>query len=250
MERDRIPYPNQKEMKYQIDRIIEEGLPSKKSSFSSFFTIIKEVGWKHVFRDSAEILFTLITAIMIILGSLTLTSSWIPWNEWNIYAVSFTLSPVSYGVLVYFFFIQKQNHPTFEVEMVCKYDVTTLAALRMFVFSLLAMIMDGFVLILLSLQSDFNVLFALLLCFTSLFICSATFLSIYHLSRQSFQPITVIVGWVVLNVVLYSLAGETYGTLIQTIPYSIYLLITIISAYLYVKQLSKFLHQSRGVAQC
>ncbi|MCA0971415.1 hypothetical protein LCM20_12490 [Halobacillus litoralis] len=249
-DRERIPFPNDREMKNQVSGIIEGGLEQQEGFLMSIHTLLKKVGFQHIFRDATEILFTLLISGLTLIGFVILTSTWVSWNDVNLYAAIFTTSPLLYGVFVYFFFIQKQTNPAFDVEMVCKYNVHVLAAVRMLAFSLLTIVLNGIALIALSVQTDIHLLFALLLSFISLFICSSMFLYIQHAPIRKLSPISVMVGWVVLNLALYSIAGAGYEAVILSIPIYVYLIIAVLTGYVYIKQVMKFLQKPKGVPLC
>ena len=245
-DQERIPYPNDVEVQREVKCITSQGLEATPSFFVSISQIVREVGMKHIFRDATEMLFILIMAVISLLGVFTVTSSWLPWQEVNMYVISFTGAPFVYGVLVYFFFIRKKQEPTFEVEMTCKYNLRTIAAVRMLLFSFISLVVNGVVISVMTVQLEFHVWFAFLLSVAALFLCSTAFLYIQHSSEHVLSPVVVIGGWIVGNVLLAAVLGSKYDLFLQQIPFYIYLVIAVGAAFLYVQQTVRFLHKTNA----
>ncbi|SDJ73907.1 hypothetical protein [Salimicrobium halophilum] len=251
-DQERIPYPNESEVEKELECITSKGLETTPSFFVSISRIIKEVGMKHIFRDATEMIFILIMAVISLLGFLIVTSSWLTWKEVNMYVISFAGAPFIYGVLVYFFFIRKKQELTFDLEMTCKYNLRTIAAVRMLLFSIISLVVNGAVIFAMTVSFEFHVWFAFLLSVAALFLCSAAFLYIQHLSEHVLPPLVVIGGWIVGNVFLSTVLGSKYEMFLQQIPYYIYLVIAVGAAFFYIQQTVKFLQKTlaRGGHLC
>jgi hypothetical protein len=240
--RNEVPIPDESFIQGEIGSILSKGLDPKTSLWSYLFEMYKQVGFRFIFRDFAEILFTLIVALMAGAALLAGTADTVFIREVNIYTMIFIWSPMTYLLMAYMFFLNQKNKPSFEVEMSCKYNLHQLAAFRMFMFSIVSMIMNGFIIYLLKLQTELNYFYAILLSSSSLFLFSLAFLYVILRVRNKFTKIGLLFFWVGGNLLASYLSGEYYFQVLKQIPFYIYAFITTVGLVLYVKNLKRLLY--------
>ncbi|WP_421377876.1 hypothetical protein ACOJQI_11565 [Bacillus salacetis] len=240
--RNEGPLPDEGFIQEEIKKILSKGMDSKASFWSYLGQMYKQVGFRFIFRDFAEIFFTLVIAIIAGISFLAGASETIFIREVNLYTMIFSWSPITYLMMAYLFFLIQKKKPTYEVEMTCKYNLHQLAAFRMLMFSVISLIMNGVIIFLLMLQAELNFFYAMLLSSSSLFLFSLLFLFVILRARNKFSKIGLFLVWVTGNIVASYFSGEYYLHVLKQIPFYIYALLATVGIVLYVKNLKRLLY--------
>ncbi|MED1865766.1 hypothetical protein P4V41_20095 [Fictibacillus nanhaiensis] len=235
-----IDHPTDPERENQISYIVSVGLTKPKSFLSYLLEMYQQLGFRYLFRDATEIVFTLFLAVAVMLyGIFSLKSSF---DTQDLYSFIFTLSPIFYFTISSLFLVRALMKDTFSVEMTCKYHVFQLAAFRMLIFSLLAMVLNIVLIIVLSfLFQSLQVIEALLLSCSSLSIFSVLYLYVLRHARGPYSTYILMASWLLINIVPALLSKNIYAMFLSHIPAYVYAIVLIISIVLYVKTLKKLI---------
>ncbi len=206
----------------------------------------QQLGFRYLFRDATEILFVVFLALCVFLyGILSLDSS-IKTND--IYFFIFTLSPVIYFTVASLFLIIALTKNTFAVEMTCKYHVFQLAAFRMLIFSVLALILNSFLILIVSLLfQSISVLQALLLSCSSLSIFSVLYLYVLQHIKGRYSTYALMASWLLVNFIPALLSQDVYAAFLSHVPSYVYMVVCAVSLALYVNSLKKLIAFREGV---
>ncbi|MBN3553912.1 hypothetical protein JYA63_06535 [Fictibacillus nanhaiensis] len=239
-EKFHIEYPTDSERGKQISYIVSVGLTKPKSFLSYLHEMYQQLGFRYLFRDATEILFTIGLALAVMLyGIFSLKSSI---DTQALYSFIFTLSPICFFALSSLFLVRALTKDTFSVEMTCKYHVFQLAAFRMLIFSLLTMVMNIVLIIVLSfLFQSIHILDALLLSCSSLSIFSVLYLYALRHAKGLYATYVMMTSWLIVNVLPAFLSQNMYSMFLSHVPAYVYGIVLIISIVLYVKTLKKLI---------
>ncbi len=235
MDKFEIDIPDEFEIKNQINIILDKGLQKQESFYSYIKKMYKSIGVKNLFHDSSEMIFIAVLVISI-LGFLYVRTYAIDVNKIEeIYAMIFTVSPLYYLVTNLFSFINLKENNTYEVEMVCKYNVFQLASLRMLVFSVISVFIN--ILFVASLYKHIDILRGIMISITSVFLFSSILLYGVVKVKSKYMRYVVIIGWIFANVLFVNIDLNGYTNILKNVPIVIYGLILVISMYSYIKNI-------------
>lgn len=241
MDKFNIDMPDDFEIQKQINLIVDKAMPKKESFFSYISNMYKEIGITNIFHDLSELIYIGVLIIAILAFSINSINSGEIFIEDKIYTFIFTISPLFYLVTNLFSYIKIRENNTYEMEMVCKYNLYQVASLRMLVFSVICILINSIFVI--GLYNQINILRGLMISVSSVFLFSAILL--YSIVKVKI-PITrylVIASWGVINGVLISLSINEYAQVLQNLPVFVYVVVTIITGYIYlsnIKILSRY----------
>ncbi|WP_416729875.1 hypothetical protein [Fictibacillus sp. JL2B1089] len=235
-----IEYPTDAERENQLSYIVSVGLTKPKSFLSYLLEMYQQLGFRYLFRDATEILFTTCLALALLLYCIFSMKSSI--NTQDLYSFIFTLSPIFFFALSSLFLVRALMKDTFSVEMTCKYHVFQLAAFRMLIFSLLTMLMNIALIIVLSfLFQSIQILDALLLSCSSLSIFSVLYLYALRHAKGPYATYVMMTSWLIVNFLPAILNQNMYSMFLSHVPAYVYGGVLIISILLYVKTLKKLI---------
>ncbi|MPQ43917.1 hypothetical protein [Clostridium tarantellae] len=157
----------------------------------------------------------------------------------NIYVFIFTSSPLFYLLANLYTFISIKENKTYEMEMVCKYNIYELSSFRMLVFSILAIIINSIVL--LFMHKNINLLKGLMISITSVFMFSSLFLYVILKIKYSIGKWIVPISWIIFNVLFSNFNLSKYAMILSNIPLYVYGVVCIMLAYVYMKNIEKFI---------
>lgn len=229
MEKFNIDMPNDLEIKKQVNLILDKGLENKKSFYLYMKEMYKNIGFKNLFHDSSELIFIGVLFISIVVSRIISIRSDYMISKEKIYMLIFIISPLYYLLTNVFSLINVNENNTYDIEMICKYNLYQVAALRMLVFSVIS-ILSSMVFVL-GLYNQINLLRGIMISITSIFLFSITKIK-YYAARY-----IVIVGWIIGNGALLRLSSNQYFEFLQSLPLVVYALVTIISAFIYFKNI-------------
>ncbi|MCY6958385.1 hypothetical protein [Clostridium brassicae] len=239
-----VNFPSLEEMNVEIDEILNKGLKKKKSFFSYITSAIKELGFKNIFHDKSELIFIAIVSLIFfgfIGGQVALGIS--EEDIYRLYGYVFIASPIMYVIISLFSFINTKLKGTYEIEATCKYNLFNLAAIRMFIFSILGMILNSFLVAsIYSIFDSFNIIRAYVVSITSLFLFSTIFILVIVYLKRTIYKYLVISGWILVNLVLVIIKNSLYIAFLMYVPLYIHLIITVICLVIYIKALKKLIY--------
>lgn len=236
-----IDIPDFNEINIEIEKIVEKGVKPKKSFFKYLKDIYKNIGFRYLFHDINELI--VLTVIMICV--FTFVGSVIGSNaikEENLYKFIFLVSPLIYLLTSLFAFFNTIEKGTFQVEMTCKYNLYELAAIRMFVFSIISILVNSISIIwIFIINGQINVIRALVISITSVFLFSTIFLYMITKISSTVTKYIVIFSWIIVNLVLGYCFDKFITMVLLSVPIYIHLIISAICIYFYIKNLNKFI---------
>ena len=235
MDKFNIDMPSDLEIKKQVNLILDKGLENKKSFYLYMKEMYKNIGFKNLFHDSSELIFIgLLFISIVVFVMLSIRNDYMISKE-KIYMFIFIISPLYYLLTNVFSLINVKENNTYDIEMICKYNLYQVAALRMLVFSVIS-ILSSMVFVL-GLYNQINLFRGIMISITSIFLFSALFL--YSITKIKYYAARyiVIVGWIIGNGALLRLSSNQYFEILQSLPLVVYALVTIISAFIYFKNI-------------
>jgi hypothetical protein len=236
-----VDYPDESKMKSEIQFIVSNGLVKPKQFHEYLFEMYKQLGFRYLFRDATEVIFTLLfVSFAMVFGLFHVIDSGKDAGE--LYAYLFTMSPILYMLVASLFLVNLSSRDTFAVEMTCKYHVYQLAAFRMLVFSVLAVLLNiAYILILFMFYQNFNIMEALLISVSSLSVFSTGYLYIIQKVKLRVTTYAVMAGWLFVNAALAYFSTELYAYVLSQIPIYVYITVSLSCLYLYVRRLNYFI---------
>lgn len=245
-EKFHIPFPDEDTIRNQINQIVSTSVKSKESFFTYLKSMYQQVGIKHLFSDRSELTFILITAItLLILFFIRPDPSTAQMDD--LYAFIFLISPVLFIVLSIYTYTNKIMNATYEVEMVCKYNVFQIIAFRMLVFSVITILVNSLTIFFIVRVYDYIQFFRAFMISTSgLFIFSIVFLYILMKRRTKVVATIMIFAWLIGNLLLRFMNNKLYSDILVNIPLFIYGIIIIISIFIYINFLKRLIHYKQS----
>ncbi len=226
-----------------MEKILNCGVRRKTSFIKYLRDVYKELGFRNIFHDKNELIFIIIITLAILWLSLV---SFIDSNVVESYKLIFITSPILYLVASVFSLYNSKEKGTFEIEMVCKYNLYQLSAIRMFIFSILTAVLNTFMILAGSLvNKDINIIRLICISITGLFIFSTIFLYSLITFKSRVVKTSVIAGWVLVNLFFGSFNSGVYNEFLTKVPIYIHLTITVVCIALYIKNLNKLINFRR-----
>lgn len=225
-----------------VDGIIEAGVKPKKSFLTYLKDMVVEIGLKNIFHDRKEIVFISLLVIVTVTFSMFAIAS----NSSDIasmYRFIFIVSPVLYIVILLFSFFNTKQKGTFELEMICKYNLYQMLSLRMFMFSVISTIMNTIIILLVFVwKQEIDVLRAVCISITGLFLFSSVYIYIAVATKKPISKFLLVTGWLVINIGFYFMSNSIYDAFLMELPVYIHLTVTLICVIFYIKNLNKFIN--------
>lgn len=236
-----VDFPDDSEMDSEIQFIVNKGLVKPKPFYEYLFEMYRQLGFRYLFRDATEVLFTvLLVSFAMVFGLFQVMDS--GKDEGGLYSYLFTVSPILYMLIASLFLVNLRSRDTFAVEMTCKYHVYQLAAFRMLVFSVLAVVLNlAYILILFLFYQTFNIVEAMLISVSSLSLFSTGYLYIIQKVKLRATSYAVMAGWLFVNAALAYFSKELYSSVLSQVPFYVYMSVIAGCLYLYVRRLKYFI---------
>jgi len=204
--------------------------------------MIKEIGLKNIFHDKYELTFISIVVIASLIYSMVIVKE-ISIHVEDIYKSIFIVSPILYIIISLFSFFNSKEKGTFELEMTCKYNLYKILVLRMFIFSVVTILVNTIIIIgVFTLKNDIDILRAICISITGLFLFSSSFLCITMKVKKEMSKLLVISLWVIVNIGLYSINKELYNFFLKEAPVYIHLTVTVLCVTYYIKSLKNLIN--------
>lgn len=235
MDKFNIDMPDDLEIKNQINIILDEGLKSKQSFFSYIKDMYKTIGLNNLFHDSSELVFigVLVISILGFMTFMTLRNEFLSTEK--IYSFIFIISPLYYLATNLFSYMNMKENNTYEMEMVCKFNLYQIVSLRMLAFSVISIILNT--IMVLALYEKINVFRGMMISLTSIFLFSVLLLFLIAKTRSYVAKGIVIIGWIVCNGALMKLSDVRYYKFLEDLPVLVYFVVTAISLVIYIRNI-------------
>lgn len=232
-----IDMPSDFEIDNQINNIVEQVIKEKESFYSYIKNMYKTIGFKNLFHDISELTFVVILSLsIIILAMKNITRDSFTSSD-SIYAFIFIMSPLLYFATNLFSYINMKENNTYQVEMVCKYNIFQISSLRMLAFSTICILVNTILIIVMYNKIIF--MKGIMISITSLFLFSTINLYTLINIKNNIMKYVIVIGWVALNCTLYIRDISMYSDIISGIPNYVYLMVSIGSMYIYIKNIKK-----------
>ena len=224
----------------EIEKITEVSVKKKLGFIKSTTTIFKEIGVKNIFHDKVELFFMGLIGTFSIVFSLILI-----FNNANleyVYSPIFLISPIFYVVLTLFSFFNAKEKGAVDIELTCKYNIHSLIAIRMFIFSIVAAIINTISLIFMYFANkDILLVKVIATSITSLFLFSAILLFVISRVKKRHTKTVVILVWIGVNIILNTFMLKEYNEFLFKMPIYFHVIITGASLVVYIKSLKKYM---------
>lgn len=239
MDKFYIDMPSDFEIENQINNIIEHSIKEKESFYSHIKNMYKSIGFKYIFHDISELTFVGMLMLGIIL---LITKNIIRESDLgveNLYAFIFMTSPLIYFTNAVFSYINIKENNTYQVEMVCKYNIFQVAALRMLVFSIVCILVNTAIIMIIVDRIVF--IKGIMISISSLFLFSTLVLYSLLNIKNIITKYFVVFGWIGFNGILYMSDLNLYNQILSNIPTYVYCIVSIGAVLLYIKNIKKLL---------
>jgi hypothetical protein len=241
-EKFHIPMPDERTILIQIAQIVASGVRPRESFPSYLKSMVQQVGLKHLFSDRLELVYITFTALAAFILMFILAEPE-RLRVQDLYGLIFLLSPILFLSFSVYTYVNKVRNDTFEIEMSCKYNVYQIIAFRMLAFSAVSIIVNAItVALLVFLYDDIQFLRAFMISITALFTFSISFLYGMMKSRSTLAVVTIIVAWIVGNLLLRISNYTMYFNILVTMPLFVYGIVILGSIYFYLKYLNRLIH--------
>lgn len=249
-EKEKIPYPTEEEILQQIEYIVAQGLPQRKSFLEQLLTLQRQLGWRNLLPNRNEYIFTVIVVLSIFLFVwLTLSTQ----NKLtsSYFALLFMLSPFIFSSLSLYSFYDKQENQTYELEMTTKYTVFQLIGIRMLLFSSLAILCNASFSFWLSQTLNVSFFFLWLLSLTGLFLFAIGLLYVMKSGLVIRRMVIYFFGWIVGNSLLMIFADMYYIQVLMQLPIIVYAILVIVLIWLFCSEFKQlYLRKQEGIELC
>ncbi|MCR8848423.1 hypothetical protein NQ095_08420 [Rossellomorea sp. SC111] len=238
-EKFHIPMPEEKMVKREIHTIIGLGMKPKQSFSAFIWKMQKELGFRYLFanqRDGIIMTFSIMAALIFFMSTVTEGSG----AGERVYGAVFLVSPLLFMALSLYDSIGKRQSAVLEVEMTAKYNLHQVSAFRMLHFSILSILVNTFVIVCLVWSGhSFEILRALMISTTSLFLFSTFYLMVFMKGRFGLGALKVGVGWSILNFIPLVVDRVVYMQFLMTAPVLVYGLVLAVTMVCNLYYLSK-----------
>ncbi|MGL5315182.1 MAG: hypothetical protein ACRC92_18145 [Peptostreptococcaceae bacterium] len=239
MDKFKIEMPSEYEIQQQINLIVDKSIPPKESFYSYISKMYKDIGISNVFHDLSELTYIGVLTIAVLVFSFISLKNNEMIMEDKIYTFIFTISPLFYLATNLFSYINMKENNTYEMEMVCKYNLYQVASLRMLVFSVICILLNTIFIV--GLYNKINVLRGIMISTSAVFIFSSLLLFAIVKVKSKLAKYLVISSWVIANGAIMSLSMNEYAKILQNVPIVVYLVVTVIAAYMYLSNIKVLL---------
>lgn len=235
MDKFYIDMPDDLEIKNEVNFILDKGLEKEEYFYSYIKNMYKKIGFRNLFHDKVELIFIGVLLLSILLlGILEIKRNSMISKE-RVYTFIFIISPLYYLITNIFSFMNMKENNTYEIEMVCKYNLYQVSALRMLVFSVISIFLS--LIVILGLYNKIDILRGIMISITSIFLFSS--LLLYSMVKLKYEigRYLVIGFWITGNLILFRLSSNQYFEFLQTIPMVVYILVAVSALVIYIKNI-------------
>ena len=230
-----IDMPNDLEIKNEVNFILDKVLEKEENFYSYIKNMYKKIGFRNLFHDKAELIFIGVLLLSIFLLEILEIKRNSMISKERVYTFIFIISPLYYLITNIFSFINMKDNNTYEMEMVCKYNLYQVSALRMLVFSIISIFLS--LTVILGLYNKIDILRGLMISITSIFLFSSLFLYSTVKLKSEIATYLVIGFWIIANLILFRLSSNEYFEFLQTMPMVVYILVAVSALFIYIKNI-------------
>jgi len=237
-----IDMPDEITIKNEINSTVERGIHKKESFYLYLKNMYRQLGFNCLFHDLGEIIFTfiLVLTLLILIGLAGIYKMDI--KVGSLYVFIMTVSPILYLIASLLAFISSKEKGTYDLEMTCKYNIYQLAAFRMLIFSVMCILSNiVLVCIIASAYMQIELLRAVMIAIMSLFLFSSIFLYTILNLHLKFTKYIVLIGCLLINLGLYKFNIMLYIKFLTLTPIYIYLIVTVVCIFIYIKKLKELI---------
>lgn len=240
-EKMQIPMPDDLTIEREIQQIITHGVQKKPSFLSFMKTMVQQVGIQNIFSSATIIHLCIMIAATLSVVIVIQTDQMIVDAD-DIYAYIFFVSPILFIVFSLYMYFTKIKSATYEVEMACKYNVYQMIGFKMFVFSVLTILMNtGMIIVLVMLYENIEFMRAFLISTTGLFIFSLLFLYVLTKRRSAIATGLFMSSWFIGNLFVRAMNEAFYDALLMSMPLVVYFIVLMGCFAIYLYNLKQFI---------
>lgn len=227
----------------EINKIVDIGIIKKEGFFKYLFRMIKTLGLKNIFYDKAEVIVILIA--LFLFNSLIFNRNIQDID--SIYVYIFILTPISYLVISFFSYFNAKQKNTFDIEMICKHDVYQILAIRMFLFSIISILLNSSLSIFIYIKNnELSLVRANIISITALFLFSSIFLYSIIKLRRNYTKYFILIGWIIGNVICSSNYKSYYMLMLKEVPIYVHIIVSAICIFIYISSLKRLIKLKRN----
>ncbi len=234
-EKFHIPIPDEQMIETEIEQIIQKSSLRHESFFAHMKSMYTRIGFRHLFSDRTEAIYLLFIALAFIFFHPELVGK----EADSFYAFLFLVSPLLFTILSIYTYVNKMEHATYEVEMTCKIHVFQVIAFRMFLFSIITILLNAVTIAFIAtIHEQIHYVRAFMISTTALFVCSLLFLYTLMKWRSAISIIVVSTAWISGNLMFCLSDRAMYNDVLMNMPLFVYGLVIMIALYLYIRGLA------------
>jgi hypothetical protein len=237
---------NDSERNASIEYILDQGLVKRKTFIEHLGGLYRQLGFRYLFWDTAQIIVLVIITLVVVLTILTNT----PVNMK--YSLLFFCSPLIFLLSMICSDATERVSGLYDLKMTCKYNLRQVNVFRIICFTLIGVVFSvcasGSIGICnrFALATDGRAAIDLMaLSLASLFLCASIFLALIRRVPGRFTGIAGAAIWLVLGVVPISVFGDRWELLLKGIPVALTIVIAIAGAGLCGYELAKLLKSNQ-----
>lgn len=242
----KIEYPTNEQIEKSVGIICENGIKKRETVFSFIKNMTLNLGLKNIFYGFYDVMFIsiLVTCAAYLLFLFSINN--LPGAEEKIYIFSFTFAPFMFALLFFLNFAKEKSADTFIIKMTCKYSFFYLLAYRMFVFSLLSVVVNS--LYILVFFSDFKISFVTIisLSLSALFVYSLLLIAMLIKFSTVKPAIGLSALWIFADAVFYVCFKEFFAEILKAVPLFVWMIIVVGASILYFNFLPKLISKRRN----
>lgn len=242
----KIEYPTNEQIEKSVGIICREGIEKRDTIFSFLKNMTFNLGIKNIFYGVYDVMLISLIVTGAVYTLFFFSVNNLPHAEEKIYLFSFTFAPFMFALLFFLNFAKERTSDTFIIKMTCKYSFLHLLAYRMFVFSLLSVVVNS--LYILVLFSDFKISFVTVisLSLSALFVYSLLLIAML-LKFSTLKPVIAFsVLWIAADILLYVYSRDFLMGLLKSVPLFVWMIIVAGAAILYFTSLPKLISKRRN----
>ncbi|KOF09206.1 hypothetical protein AC739_15900 [Planococcus glaciei] len=245
-----IPYPDDQEIERQAALIVQKALPAKPSFFKAMKGIKNQMGWQYLFPNRSE------TVFASLLMAVTIFCIWLITSESksissSLYGYVFFASPISLLLLTAYAFYEKWEKQTFELEMTMKVTIFQVIAVRILIFSGIALLINMTAALVMALNFDVDFLRIWIISLTGLFGFSSGLL--WFVAQGNIWRRTIIfsLSWLFINSAWLLTMNESYLRVVFQLPLVVYIGILLMLIGFFFHTFTKaFTRKQEGLWTC
>lgn len=241
-----IEYPTDEQIKESVKTICNEGIKKQDTVFSFIKNMTINLGLKNIFYGVYDVMLIALLLTGTIYSVFLFSVNNLPDAEERIYLFSFTFAPFMFALLFFLNYAKEKSSDTFIIKMTCKYSFFHLLAYRMFVFSLLSVIVNSFYIFVFF--GDFKISFVTVisLSLSALFVYSLLLIALL-IKFSTVKPAVILsVLWIAADIILFICSKDFLIRLIKSVPLFVWAIIVLCTAILYFKSLPRLISKRRN----